>query len=157
MNPWIARKSFSSVLATAGLVALGVLAPMSHASDRSLGVVSFANSGSPAAQAEREHRARAQRKILLRECALRAVGEIGVRHPRDFLATAQKVRDRARVGDVLRHAQRERFEFPKVFFTVCSMARTAGSSLTSQRTSSRLAPSFSACAPVSRAAASLEL
>jgi tetratricopeptide (TPR) repeat protein len=52
MNPWIPRKLFASVLAAAGLVALDVLAPMSHASDRSLGVVSFANSGSPAAQAD---------------------------------------------------------------------------------------------------------
>src|ERR1700730_4305325 len=52
MNPWIPRKLFLSVLATAGLIAVDVLAPMSHASDRSLGVVSFANSGSPAAQAD---------------------------------------------------------------------------------------------------------
>jgi tetratricopeptide (TPR) repeat protein len=52
MNPRIPRRLFLSVLAIAGLVALDVLAPMSHASDRSLGVVSFANSGSPAAQAD---------------------------------------------------------------------------------------------------------
>jgi tetratricopeptide (TPR) repeat protein len=52
MNPWITRSSLSSLIAAASLVALVILAPTSRASDQSLGIVSFANSGSPAAQAD---------------------------------------------------------------------------------------------------------
>jgi hypothetical protein len=52
MNPGIPCNSLSSLIATAGLVGLMILAPTAHASDQSLGAVSFANSGSPAAQAD---------------------------------------------------------------------------------------------------------
>jgi tetratricopeptide (TPR) repeat protein len=52
VNPWIPRSSLSSLMAAASLVALVILAPTSRASDPNLGIVSFANSGSPAAQAD---------------------------------------------------------------------------------------------------------
>ena len=52
MNPWMRGNFFSSLSAAASLVALVMLAPTCRASDQSLGVVSFANSGSPAAQAD---------------------------------------------------------------------------------------------------------
>jgi hypothetical protein len=52
MNPLIPRNSFASVIATASLVALGMLAPMADASDQGLGVVSYVNSGSTTVQAD---------------------------------------------------------------------------------------------------------
>ena len=52
MNRWIPRNPFLSVMATASLAAFGMVASISRASDQSVGVVSFANSGSPAAQAD---------------------------------------------------------------------------------------------------------
>lgn len=52
MNPWISRNSFSLLIAAASLIALVILAPISGASDQNLGIVSFATSGSPAAQAD---------------------------------------------------------------------------------------------------------
>src|SRR5580700_5049211 len=52
MNPWISRNSLSSRIAAASLVGLVILAPTSGASDQNLGIVSFANSGSPAVQAD---------------------------------------------------------------------------------------------------------
>jgi tetratricopeptide (TPR) repeat protein len=52
MKSWIPHNPFASVIATASLVALGMLAPTSDASDQSLGVVSFANSGLTPAQAD---------------------------------------------------------------------------------------------------------
>jgi tetratricopeptide (TPR) repeat protein len=52
MNPWVRRNFLSSLVAAASLVAPVMLAPTCRASDQSLGVVSFANSGSRAAQAD---------------------------------------------------------------------------------------------------------
>lgn len=52
MNRRIFRNSFLSVMATVTLAAFGLVASISRASDQSVGVVSFANSGSPAAQAD---------------------------------------------------------------------------------------------------------
>src|SRR6266446_4584307 len=52
MNPSIPCNSFSWLIAAVGLIASVVLAPTSSAVEPSLGVISFANSGSPAAQAD---------------------------------------------------------------------------------------------------------
>ena len=52
MNPGNPGNFLLSLIATFTLVSLGILAPTAHASDQSLGAVSFANSGSPAAQAD---------------------------------------------------------------------------------------------------------
>lgn len=52
MNPWIPRNSSSSLIAAASLVGLVILSPATRAFDQGHGVVSFANSGSPAAQAD---------------------------------------------------------------------------------------------------------
>ncbi len=52
MNPGNPGNFLSSLIATASLVGLMILAPTTRASDQSLGAVSFANSGSPAAQAD---------------------------------------------------------------------------------------------------------
>src|SRR5256884_330290 len=52
MNPGNPGNFLLSLIATFSLVSLGILAPTTYASDQSLGAVSFANSGSPAAQAD---------------------------------------------------------------------------------------------------------
>src|SRR5256714_9353778 len=52
MNPGNPGNFLLSLIATFSLVSLGILAPSTRASDQSLGAVSFANSGSPAAQAD---------------------------------------------------------------------------------------------------------
>ncbi|TMG93964.1 MAG: hypothetical protein E6H73_08340 [Betaproteobacteria bacterium] len=52
MNPGNPGNFLLSLIATFSLVSPGILVPTTHASDQSLGAVSFANSGSPAAQAD---------------------------------------------------------------------------------------------------------
>ena len=62
----------------------------------------------PAAQAEREHRARALRQVARGQRVTGVVGQPGVAHPAHARVRRQPLRDRLRVGDVRVHPQRQR-------------------------------------------------